>query len=315
MKNKYTLEHCKEYAKIKEGECLSNVYVNSNSKITWKCSCGYIWEAPFCDLKRKNSWCGKCARIKNARTKINTIHDAVELAKLQNGLCVSTEYVNAVAKLIWQCEIGHIWETSYTVIQKGSWCPQCANINNSKSKKEKPISKKNINIDTCKNLASQKNGECLSTECNYWLDIIKWKCHNDHVWETKLKNILEGTWCPYCNKITIEDCIKLAKNKNGICLSETYTNRIKLKWQCEYDHIWEARIDRIKKGSWCPECVKNRITINDCNEVALKNNGKCLSNECNNENDKLFWQCEKNHKWCASYANISRDRWCPYCVD
>lgn len=316
MRNKYTLNDCIEYAKEKGGECLSDTYKNSNEKIKWKCGkCQYIWEAPFCDLRRRSTWCGKCATIKNGSKNKKTIDDAKELAKTNNGQCLSTEYVNANGKLVWQCEENHTWETSYTVIQKGSWCPTCAYSAISKSKKGKRVEPKYNNIKICHELAKKNNGECLSTDCVNCRTIISWKCKNDHTWETKLKNVVEGSWCPECNKITIGDCIALAKGNNGECLSETYISGDKLEWKCEFGHIWNTRIDRIKSGNWCPECAKNRVTVKDCQILAIKNNGKCLSTVCDGIHKNLLWECENKHQWYATYSNIRRERWCPQCVD
>lgn len=58
--NKYTISDCKEYAKNKNGEYLSENYINSKQKLEWKCECGYIWKSPFCDINR-GSWCKQCA--------------------------------------------------------------------------------------------------------------------------------------------------------------------------------------------------------------------------------------------------------------
>lgn len=313
MRN-FTIEDCKEYAKIKDGECLSDIY-KSKTKIKWKCKCGYIWESDFLQLKKNSSWCKKCAIVNIANKNKNTINDVQKLAEQNNGKCLSTEYVNATEKLKFQCEHGHIWETCYITVKQGSWCPTCAKDKFSKNKRGKPKVNRCIDINLCYQLAKQKNGECLSAECNNCNDVIKWKCHNDHIWESKYKNIASGSWCPKCGKTTIEDCQKLAKEKGGECLSETYENRKKLKWKCQYEHIWESRFDGIKAGHWCPNCAKNKITIEDCKELASKNNGKCLSTECNGSDDTLLWKCSSEHTWKNTYYHIKQGQWCPQCVD
>ena len=60
-------------------------------------------------------------------------------------------------------------------------------------------------------------------------------------------------------QINIVDMQELAKAKGGICLSKSYTfTHIKLKWQCENGHLWEAVPSSIKRGSWCARCVRSK---------------------------------------------------------
>lgn len=54
-----TIEDMRMLAKRKEGECLSDVYVNSKSKLKWKCKSGHIWEALPTNISR-GKWCPIC---------------------------------------------------------------------------------------------------------------------------------------------------------------------------------------------------------------------------------------------------------------
>jgi hypothetical protein len=63
------------------------------------------------------------------------------------------------------------------------------------------------------------------------------------------KCVIRGQWCPDCahKTLDIEAMKRLAENNSGKCLSDAYVNtRTKLKWQCEFGHVWEARQDVIK---------------------------------------------------------------------
>jgi len=55
----------------------------------------------------------------------NTINLMNELVAGKNGICLSKRYVNSKTKLQWQCERGHIWETTPSHIRAGSWCHVC----------------------------------------------------------------------------------------------------------------------------------------------------------------------------------------------
>lgn len=48
-----------------------------------------------------------------------------ELAKINNGKCLSDLYVNMLSPLEWECTEGHKWKTAPNSISNGSWCPKC----------------------------------------------------------------------------------------------------------------------------------------------------------------------------------------------
>jgi len=109
---------------------------------------------------------------------------------------------------------------------------------------------------------------------------------------------------------------KIAISRDGICLSQKYIkNQIKLIWQCEFNHIWEATPNHIKNGTWCPFCCGNKkLTIEKMNEIAKLKGGICLSNIYIDAHSKLEWQCSLNHIWPATPDSINNaDSWCPAC--
>jgi very-short-patch-repair endonuclease len=182
------------------------------------------------------------------------------------------------------------------------------------------MSNKKYNIDFFKNLAKQKNGECLSNEYIHCNSKLIFKCQYNHIWDAKPSNIINNkSWCPTCSRIsnvTIDDMIKLAKKHNGMCLSINYINSgTKLLWQCEKGHQWMAVPESISAGCWCSQCVNKNIllTINEMQKIAKSKNGKCLSINYINSHTKLLWECEFQHKWMANPTNIKSGKWCPYC--
>ncbi|MBF0300806.1 MAG: zinc-ribbon domain-containing protein [Oligoflexia bacterium] len=122
-------------------------------------------------------------------------------------------------------------------------------------------------------------------------------------------------------RLTIEDMRRLAKEKEGKCLSLKYINsKQKLKWSCKDGHIWFSRPSHIKSGSWCPTCEnknkgKNqRHTIGLMQSLAKNRDGNCLSKIYRNEKSKLLWICSEKHTWYAKPSNIKSGNWCPRCA-
>jgi len=74
---------------------------------------------------------------------------------------------------------------------------------------------------------------------------------------------MNGQWCQQCcgkARHTIDACIRIAKEKNGKCLSKKYINNAtKMHWKCKSGHQWYASFHHIKnRGHWCPECGQKK---------------------------------------------------------
>ncbi len=57
---KLTIEACRELALSHGGMCLSEVYVNSQTKMDWKCAEGHEWSANFSHMRNRGQWCPSC---------------------------------------------------------------------------------------------------------------------------------------------------------------------------------------------------------------------------------------------------------------
>lgn len=109
---------CNQLAGDQDGECLSE-YVDSSSKMTWKCHRGHIWEAAYNTIQ-KGHWCPTCGYHAPSQDDVD------QLAINKGGKCLS-QYVCARDKMKWKCAKGHIWEATYANINNRSWCPKCRN--------------------------------------------------------------------------------------------------------------------------------------------------------------------------------------------
>ena len=228
-----------------------------------------------------------------------------ELAKARGGKYLSDRYIDAKTKMKWQCKEGHVWMSHSNNIKTGNWCPFC--------------NRSNITIEDMQEIAKTKGGKCLSTGEINTNSILKWQCKEGHIWNATSSNVLDhGSWCPYCKGMykTIEDMQELAKAKGGICLSKSYTfTHIKLKWQCEKGHIWEASPTLIRRGTWCPYCAhRAKLTIEEMQELAKAKGGKCLSDRYIDTKTKMKWQCKEGHIWEAAPSHMKENHWCPYCA-
>jgi hypothetical protein len=117
-----------------------------------------------------------------------TLEDCKKTAQDKGGTCLADEYKSDREMLLWKCRRGHEWTASYNSVRHRSWCPNCAgNIKRS--------------ISDCHDAARANNGLCLSESYVNHYTMIKWKCHNGHVWEASLYDTRNGKWCNECISI------------------------------------------------------------------------------------------------------------------
>jgi hypothetical protein len=125
-------------AQERGGECLSEKYADTRSKLRWRCGrCGHEWEATPSNIRRGN-WCpGECLRARReislarGRTKPRaprySIADMKRLAADRGGRCLSPAYVDAHTPLKWRCgECGREWMAAPSDVKKGTWCAVCS---------------------------------------------------------------------------------------------------------------------------------------------------------------------------------------------
>jgi hypothetical protein len=291
------IKKMQELAQIKGGDCLSEHYIDSKTKLRWRCKEGHEWIADPGHIQ-SGKWCPFCGGSKRL-----TLEEMKLIANSRGGECISEEYINSSIKLKWRCNEGHEWNASPENIKAGKWCPYCKGLYST--------------IEDMNQLAIRKGGECVSKKFLGAHNKLKWKCTKGHTWDAIPSSVRRGSWCPYClgKHQTIEEMKQFALSKGGKCLSETYiNNRMKLKWRCSKGHEWEASPGHIRSGGWCPICAGNTIlSIEEMKSIAVSRGGECLSKEYLNSRKKLKWTCSKGHEWDAWPSKIKAGGWCPIC--
>lgn len=168
-------------AESKGGVCVSKNYIDSQTKLRWRCKKGHDWEAMPNHIKN-GTWCPVCS----GKARL-TIDEMQKIAESHGGTCISGKYNDCFTKLWWRCKKGHKWEATPDKIKRGSWCPICSgNI---------PLT-----IGEMREIAASRTGECLSETYTNNHTKLKWRCKEGHIWDAIPGSIRNGTWCPYCAK-------------------------------------------------------------------------------------------------------------------
>jgi len=366
---KLTIGEMKKLAKSKGGRCLSDNYVNSMTKLKWRCEKGHIWKAVPASMKYGETWCPICSH----RIKL-TIGEMQKIAETRGGKCLSDKFVNSKTKLEWRCKNGHEWEAVSSNIKLGKWCPICSQgLHERICRKyfEGMFGKKFLHVrpkwlvarngerleldgyckelklafeyqgrqhylskdffQTKKDFNKRKEYDKLKKKlCKsngitlvivpFWVSPEKMgkyiieQCEK-HGINVPNKNVSSESFAFYYPEI-VEELQEVANSRGGELLSKGYvSSQTKLKWRCKEGHEWEAAPASIKHGGWCPFCARNvKLSIEEMEKIAKTRGGRCLSEKYVNAYTKLRWQCKKGHVWYSAPNSVKNQKtWCPIC--
>lgn len=85
---------------------------------------------------------------------------------------------------------------------------------------------------------------------------------------------------------------------------------------CAAGHRFSSVPYRLFAGGWCKDChvASRKLGIAPARELARAKKGECLSTQYIDIKQKLHWQCERGHRWQASFDMVKKGRWCPTCA-
>lgn len=178
-KPRKTLADMHAYAALFGGQCLAEYYVNSTTKIQWRCAMGHEFEAVPSSVKAGH-WCPECAGVRRG-----SLDDLRALARARGGECLSREYHGVMTDYRWRCAEGHEWVALGNRVRRGSWCPHCAG-------------RLRLTIEEMQSLARERGGLCLSTVYVNSQTHLRWRCAEGHEWEAVPSSVKLGRWCRLC---------------------------------------------------------------------------------------------------------------------
>lgn len=187
IKNKYSqkvIADLKRRCEQKNGKIISGNYINNRSKFIFECNQRHQWETyPY--LIIKGHWCKVCAAKTVTENQKDDLQTFIDIAISKGGKCLSTKYISAQHKLLFECSEGHQWLGRPQGVKRGNWCRKCYGTAKS-------------DIQEMINIATERGGKCLSIE--YISDAINltWQCCEGHIWEASPNNIKHDKWCPTC---------------------------------------------------------------------------------------------------------------------
>lgn len=315
MPKKLTITDAKEYAKLKNGICISETYINNNVDLIWKCSHGHIFEKPFKKVK-KNEWCPFCS----GKYVLLNKNELNKIAESKGGRYLSGKDLLVSEFAEWECGDGHRWSAIVNnVVNLESWCKVCKN---------------NRGEQVTRFIFESLTDELFPTKRPDWLRLPGNKRSLElDGFNEKLRVAFEhqGRQHYKSSKVTSRffndavlkndrDKLKICKNMGvkvlevpqvgglinldeAINLIKTFLNENKV------EIVYDLTVEDITSNAHC----LNKNHIEDLRKIAEIRGGNCLSSVYLGHVYPLKFRCSNGHQWKARPNDIKRGSWCSIC--
>lgn len=315
------LKLAKRYAAEQGGVCLTNSYNGNKTQMRWRCSNGHEWLAAYNTVVNRRAWCGRCRGTD--RDPDEQIEKARKVAASKGGVCLSSNYINNNAPLLWRCWRKHEWRAAfYSIVNAGSWCPTCSSGLNERLarhtleqlfglpfKKARP--KWLINPRTGRQLELDGFNEKIGLAFEY---------QGEHHYRAVKPFGMDAR--ALAKRQELDNLKKALCAGHGIELLEIphYIDPNDMpRWVSEHVtglHASSSLSKRMNdwRGIQTTDWLESdSYSIDDLRRLANDRGGKCLSTAYKGVLTKHDWECREKHKWSATWDSINRGSWCPYC--
>lgn len=248
--------------RFKKGECelLEDKYINSRTKMKYKCECENISYITL-DNFRGGARCRKCmgSRISH-QTKTPTYK--IKQIFRDNGCKMLGDYKGANIPIKYKCECGNMSKIFVGNLKKGQRCRKCGT--------EKRIASTSYKHSEIKTIF--ENAGCKLLSKNYTPNQkLKYKCSCDNISEILLPSFLQGHRCKKCG-VEKQKVKVLGKKHWNYNSNLTEVDRQRWRWYCLPEYIeWRKAVfgrDRYR----CQCCKEKAGSLNAHHKESFNNN-------------------------------------------
>lgn len=312
------LEALRTYARERGGECLSQAYIDSKTKLSFRCRHGHVWGAQYGRILTNKSWCPVCANL-SRRLTTEDMHALAEGLGLRFN---DESYLGGKHKHNWTCAHGHVFAAWPNNVKSGHRCPNCW-TQRRRTLFGRTLETASMNGWTIHAIPSKDALTANST--------VESTCAHGHRGDFAVTRVLSG-FCRFCSrneqrldwaKGHLEQASAFAASNGGrvetlfSVLIGTSAPQPSLSWRCHKGHSFSSGLSKLVANSrWCPKCAHGEdISIDDLKAHALAKRGRCLSNEYAGVKAKYEWECGVGHTWSATWEHVGygTKTWCPHC--
>jgi len=318
-KQRLTIQEMQAIAESRGGKCISDLYVNIDTKLEWECIHGHRFKARP-DTVKRGQWCPEC-KASISENIVRAFFEELFRNKFPqvwpSWLRNSNGQVMQIDGFCKKLKIGfeyqgqqHFEANHYLSVAGNNTFEQRQRYDR---EKVELCTQRGIRLFRIHHKIMKKNG--LEERVDDLRSFIK---HESKKLKIVLPNHIDRIEIDPM-RVYIEDrltpIIEVIKSKKGEIVEGKYSGaRAKIKVKCSNGHIWDAQPYHLKAGVWCPYCSGNiKLDLEELKGLAKKKGGQCLSKEYINNRTKLRWKCHRGHEWEAAPAHVKNGTWCPFC--
>lgn len=218
LSRKLTYEYVYNYFKEQNCELLETEYINSNTKMKYRCKCMNISKINFNSFKNGRR-CLKCSIIRRKEKRKHSYKYIKNIIESTGYILLSTQYKNANEKIKIRCKNDHEYEVTFASFQVGRRCRKCAG-------------KEKYTYKYIYNYFKEQECELLETEYKNIATLMKYRCKNNHITKTRFNRFLQGDRCRKCwdENNTGENHSNWNHNREEIKISRRIRKTFKKSW-------------------------------------------------------------------------------------
>jgi len=234
--------------RFKDGGCelLEKIYINSNTKMKYRCSCGNISSIRLYEFSTGQR-CRECAKEK-IRFKLRFSYKYVkDFFKKSDCILLSNIYKNEKVLLDYICSCGNVSKICFSSFKNGNRCNKCG--------AEKQATRRRYSYQYVKEYFEDHDCILLSKQYKNNREILRYICSCENVSKINFGNFKKGYRCSVCGLEKIS-----GKNNYNYNHNKTDKEREKERKYREYA-LWRNKVFKRDKYRCC-KCFKEGSYLN-----------------------------------------------------
>jgi hypothetical protein len=235
------------YKVFKDGGCelLEKEYINSRTKLKYKCSCGNKSEILWHNFK-KGHRCNKCGNNQTAEKQKLTFKFIYGYFKEQRCELLEKEYKNNSIKMKYRCSCGNISKIKFSHFKDGCRCKKCG------------LEKRKFSFEFIKKYFEEHGCKLLEKKYINCEDKMKYICSCGNTSKITFYSFRQGHRCKKCGLEKIS-----GKNNYNYNYNLTDKERELNKSRCSDPCYVEWRTNIYKKDDYtCHKCSQRGGILN-----------------------------------------------------
>jgi len=251
---KYTLKEVKKYFEDHDCELFETEYVDSKTKMKYRCKCGNKKCKITFNRFQQGGRCNKCAIKKRGDKKRFKFEDVKQYFEDRDCGLYETEYINSSTKMRYRCDCGNTkCKITFYSFKAGQRCRKCSGY-------------EKFTFEEVEQYFKDRDCKLLATEYKNCLTPMEYecKCGNSDC-KIRFNDFKQGIRCIECSgkkKLTFEDVKQYFEEHDCKLLATEYVNnKTLMKYECECENSdCKITFSRFKQGGRCKKCAIEKMT-------------------------------------------------------